>query len=47
MPIKTKEKVIGVLRLYSGAREFTKMEIMLVTTLAYLGAWPSKTPPST
>lgn len=37
-PIKTKEKVIGVLRLYSGVkREFTADEIMLVTALAYLG----------
>lgn len=38
VPIKTKEKVIGVLRLYSAVeREFTPDEIMLVTTLAYLG----------
>ncbi|MCL4504395.1 MAG: GAF domain-containing protein, partial [Deltaproteobacteria bacterium] len=38
VPIKTKEKVIGVLRLYSGGdRPYTKDEIMLVTTLAYLG----------
>ncbi len=38
VPIKTKEKVIGVLRLYSGVqREFTPDELMLVTTLAYLG----------
>ena len=38
VPIKTKEKVIGVLRLYSGVqRPYTKDEIMLVTTLAYLG----------
>lgn len=37
-PIKTKEKVIGVLRLYSGVvRQFTPDEIMLVTALAYLG----------
>lgn len=37
-PIKTKEKVIGVLRLYSGIpREFTKGEIMLVTALANQG----------
>ncbi len=38
VPIKTKEKAIGVLRLYSGApRQYTEDEIMLVTTLAYLG----------
>jgi GAF domain-containing protein len=38
VPIKTKEKVIGVLRLYSGVmRKFTRDEIMLVTALAYLG----------
>jgi GAF domain-containing protein len=38
VPIKSKEKVIGVLRLYSGAqREFTEDEIMLVTALAYQG----------
>lgn len=38
VPVKTKEKVIGVLRLYSGVkREFTKDEIMLVSTLGYLG----------
>jgi GAF domain-containing protein len=38
VPIKTKEKVIGVLRLYSGVkRNFTRDEIMLVTALAYLG----------
>jgi len=38
VPIKTKEKVIGVLRLYSGVpREFTPNEIMLVTALAHLG----------
>ncbi len=37
-PIKTKEKVIGVMRLYSGIRrEFTEGEAMLVTALAYLG----------
>jgi len=37
-PIKTKEKVIGVLRLYTGVkREFSADEIMLVTALAYLG----------
>jgi signal transduction protein with GAF and PtsI domain len=37
-PIKTKEKVIGVLRLYSAApRQFTTDEIMQVTALAYLG----------
>jgi len=38
VPIKTKEKVIGVLRLYSGVpRDFTQDETMLVTALAYLG----------
>jgi GAF domain-containing protein len=38
VPIKSKEKVIGVLRLYSGVqREFTEDEIMLVTALAYQG----------
>ena len=38
MPIKTKERVIGVLRLYSRVkREFTPDELMLVTALAYLG----------
>ncbi len=38
VPIKTKEKVIGELRLYSAVpREFTADETMLVTTLAYLG----------
>jgi GAF domain-containing protein len=38
VPIKTKEKVIGVLRLYGAVkREFTVDEIMLVTALAYLG----------
>lgn len=38
VPIKTKEKVIGVLRLYSGAPwEVTADEIELVTALAHLG----------
>jgi GAF domain-containing protein len=38
VPIKTKERVIGVLRLYSKAvRHFTAEEIKLVTALAYLG----------
>lgn len=38
VPIKTKEKVIGVLRLYTKAvRHFTAQEIKLVTALAYLG----------
>jgi GAF domain-containing protein len=38
VPVKTKETVIGVLRLYSGVRrKFTRDEIMLVTTLACLG----------
>jgi GAF domain-containing protein len=37
-PIKTKEHVIGVLRLYSKlARHFTPEEIKLVTAMAYLG----------
>jgi GAF domain-containing protein len=38
VPIKTKETVIGVLRLYSKVlRHFTAEEIKLVTALAYLG----------
>jgi GAF domain-containing protein len=38
VPIKSKEDVIGVLRLYSSTpREFTEDEIMLVTALAYQG----------
>jgi GAF domain-containing protein len=38
VPIKTKERVIGVLRLYTGVRrDFTADEIRLVTALAYLG----------
>jgi GAF domain-containing protein len=38
VPIKSKEKVIGVLRLYSGVRrEFSEDEIMLVNALAYQG----------
>ena len=38
VPIKTKEEVIGVLRLYTGVlREFTEDEIMLVMALAHLG----------
>ncbi|MGB6288902.1 MAG: GAF domain-containing protein, partial [Desulfobulbales bacterium] len=38
VPIKTKEKVIGCLRLYTGApKEFTKDEIMLASALAYQG----------
>jgi GAF domain-containing protein len=38
VPIKTREKVIGVLRLYSKAvRHFTAEEVKLVTALAYLG----------
>lgn len=37
-PIKTKEKVIGVLRLYSGVpREFAEDEILLIMALAYQG----------
>ena len=38
VPIKAKEKIIGVLRLYTGTkREFTPDEIMLVSALASLG----------
>jgi GAF domain-containing protein len=38
VPIKTKEKVIGVMRLYSKVlRHFTPEDIKLVTALAYLG----------
>jgi len=38
VPINTKEKVIGVLRLYSKVeRDFTEDEIMLVSSLAHLG----------
>jgi signal transduction protein with GAF and PtsI domain len=38
VPIKTKEQVIGVLRLYTQVlRHFTPEEIKLVTALAYLG----------
>lgn len=38
VPIKAKEKVIGVLRLYSRVeRDFTQDEIMLVNGLAHLG----------
>jgi len=38
VPINTKEKVIGVLRLYSKVeRDFTEDEIMLVSGLAHLG----------
>jgi GAF domain-containing protein len=38
VPIKSKEDVIGVLRLYSDRqREFTEDEIILVTALAYQG----------
>ena len=38
VPIKSKEQVIGVLRLYSGVpREFTDGEITVVTALAYQG----------
>jgi FOG: GAF domain len=38
VPIKSKENVIGVLRLYSDRqREFTDDEIILVTALAYQG----------
>jgi GAF domain-containing protein len=38
VPIKSKDEIIGVLRLYSGVeREFTDDEIMLVTALALQG----------
>ena len=38
VPIKSKNEIIGVLRLYSGVeREFTDDEIMLVTALALQG----------
>lgn len=38
VPIKTKEKVIGCLRLYTGVpREFTEDEIMLASALAHQG----------
>jgi GAF domain-containing protein len=38
VPIKAKEEVIGVLRLYSAVpRQFSKDEIMLVTALAHQG----------
>jgi GAF domain-containing protein len=38
VPIKTKEQVIGVLRLYSAVeRKFHRDEIKMVTALAYLG----------
>lgn len=38
VPIKTRKKVIGILRLYSAVlREFTKDDIMLITALAQIG----------
>lgn len=38
VPIKSHDKIIGVLNIYSGrSREFTEDEIMLVTALAYQG----------
>jgi len=38
VPIKSHDKIIGVLNVYSGrSREFTEDEIMLVTALAYQG----------
>ena len=38
IPIKTKDGVIGALRLYTEApREFTEDEVMLVSALAYIG----------
>ena len=48
VPIKTKEKVIGVLRLYSdSSREFSEDEVMLVTAMAYLGGLAIRTLPCT
>lgn len=39
IPMKAEDKVIGVLRLYSGARrEFTQEEILMCSVLAQLGA---------
>lgn len=39
VPMKTREKVIGVLRLYTGApRDFTANDIDLATALAHLGS---------
>jgi GAF domain-containing protein len=38
VPIKTRDKVVGVLRLYSSEeREFTEDEIMFATALAHQG----------
>lgn len=38
VPVKSQDKIIGVLNIYSGrSREFTEDEIMLVTALAYQG----------
>jgi GAF domain-containing protein len=38
VPIKTKEKVIGALRLYTGTpREFAEDEITLATALGHMG----------
>ncbi len=38
VPIKSQDKIIGVLNIYSSwSREFTEDEIMLVTALAYQG----------
>jgi len=38
IPIKTRDEVIGILRLYSGTRrQFTEDDVMLVTALANLG----------
>jgi GAF domain-containing protein len=38
VPIKSRDRVIGVLRLYTGApRDFTEDEVLLVTALAYQG----------
>lgn len=39
VPMKAQDRVIGVLRLYSGVpRDFTEDEIMLATALAHQGA---------
>jgi len=48
VPIKEKEDVIGVLRLYSDVpREFTEDEIKLATIIAHRVAWRSRMPPCT
>ncbi|HEX7540391.1 MAG TPA: GAF domain-containing protein, partial [Syntrophales bacterium] len=38
VPIKSRDEVIGVLRLYSAtAREFTEDDIQFVTAISYMG----------